>query len=130
KPAAQLQILTKILHAEDVMVKKRPKLVQVAFDLQPPADMLFVGKILIGHVAGVAAVGNLAHSIDAEERNDRACRILANLIGWYQPLTGDDQLLGGTSSVEIGDRGPANTAIAKSVGLMHMNCRHMGIKGR
>src|SRR5262245_11278913 len=80
KPAAELQILAKILYIKNVAVEKLLELLQVALDRQPFANVLLVGKILIGHVAGIAAEWNFADRIHAEERDHGARRILADFL--------------------------------------------------
>ena len=45
--------------------------VQVRFDFEPLPEVVLVRKILVRHVARIAAVGHLAHRIDAEKRDDK-----------------------------------------------------------
>src|SRR5579875_3371184 len=70
--------------------------------------MVLIGKILVGHVAGIAAVGNFADGIDAEERNDGAAGILADVVIGNETLASDDEPFGRPRQVEIGDSGAAD----------------------
>ena len=56
---------------------------------QPRLQVLFVREVFAGHVAGVAAIGNFANGIDAEERDARAARIAANFIRGDQAIAGE-----------------------------------------
>ena len=106
------------------------KRVQILLDLQPAAQVVLVGEILIRHVARIAAVGHLADGIDAEERDDGPGRVAADLVVGNQPLAGDDELLGGAGQVEVGDGGAADAAVAVAVGLVDVDGGHVGVEGR
>src|SRR5260221_10621074 len=53
--AAHLQILHEVLHAEDVVVEKLLMGGRVLLHFQPELEVVFVGEVFAGHVAGKAA---------------------------------------------------------------------------
>lgn len=90
--------------------------------------MVLVGVVLVGHVAGIAAVGHLAHRIDTEERDDRPGRVAADLLLGDETLAGDDQPTGGTGQVQVGDGGAADATVTEAVSLVDVDGGHVGVE--
>ena len=99
EPAAQLQVLREVFQAEEVLPQELAIRDGIGLHLQPEAQVLLVGEILIRHITGIAAEGHLAHGIDAPEWDDRPAGIAADLVVGDQPFAGDDQLLGGAGQI-------------------------------
>src|SRR5262249_31483459 len=97
---AALQIVGEVAHAVNVRLQEIAQSVHILLGREPAADVLLVGKIFARHVAGVTAVGNLADGIDAEERNDGAAGIAADVVARDETLASDDETLGPPSQVE------------------------------
>src|SRR5436190_819641 len=90
---ALLKVAAEIADADNVLVDEPPQRVHVLLRLHPGAQVRFIGEILVRHVAGVTAVGHLANGVDAQERNDGARRVAADLLVGDQPLTGHNHAL-------------------------------------
>src|SRR5262249_38265251 len=90
----------------------------------------FVGEILIRHIPGITAVGNLAHRVYAEEGNDRLRGVSTDLFVPDQTLARDDEALRGAGQVQVGHGGSSNTAVSESIRLMHLDRRSIGIERR
>src|SRR5713101_2697499 len=92
--------------------------------------MGFVGKILVRHVSRIAAEGNLAHGIDAEERDDRKRRILADDIIGHETFASNDGSVRSSCQIQIGHRYAADAAVAIAISLVNVNDRQVWVKGR
>src|SRR5437660_302007 len=98
----------------------------VFFYFQPGSQMVFVGKILVRHVAWVTAKGDLADGVDTEKRNDGLSGVAADLVAVDEALTGNDDAPGCAGQVEISNGGPSNAAVAEAVGLVDVDGGHVG----
>ena len=90
-----IDVLGEVSHSKDVIVQKLRERVRILFDLQPQLEMIFIGEVLARHVPRIAAEGDLAHRVHAQERNESPVRFAAHLGVGNDALAGDDEALGG-----------------------------------
>ena len=77
--AAAIDVIREVRDAEDVVLEELRERTRILLNLQPELEVVLVGEVLAGHVPRIAAVGDLAHGVDAQERDERAVRFAAHL---------------------------------------------------
>src|SRR5262249_31409038 len=92
--------------------------------------MVLVGKVFVGHVSGVAAVGNLADGIDKVVGNAGSIRLAAEFLVSNNPLASDDELMGCPGNIVVSHVCAADAGVAVDVRFVNMDRRHIGIKCR
>ena len=91
-PAA-IEVLVESRTTENKSIDEFEVPLDVAFNVEPLANVCFIRVVLVGHVTRVTAERDFTHSINAEERNDGRCRIATDFVVLDQSLAAHDESL-------------------------------------
>src|SRR5262249_42385 len=119
-----------VLDIVNVALEKSLEPTQVGFGLEPSLQVRLIGKVLVRHIARIAAVGHFADRVDAEKRYHRSRGIIADLVAGDESLAGHDEFFGSAGKIEVGDTGAAQATVAEAIGLVNVNGGDIGVKGR